>query len=261
MQAAKYTSTCRLRALQKLKNGTLEAYGEYGLLFVRFAALTMIWRSLAAQGADLGGFTLEQLLTYTLLTSAFPHQFSVVTPATTALWEGSILNRYTRPVPVMRNFAAETFGTWLPELLLFSLPLMLISPLFGVNPLPVSLLYGILFVVSFALSISLGFAIDFIFAAFALKLKNGCWIAMSIRESVFTLLSGGLIPLSLFPFGIGTVLSWLPFGSIAFAPLTLFLGTGKPQVILIQLFWNLVLWPIAIWYFNRNQENLVPFGG
>lgn len=257
----KYTATCWLKATQCFDSTAWQITSEYLIMILRLAIMLLIWKSLAAAGVDLQGFTEGQLLTYTLLSSAFHHQFTVVTTATSALWEGSILNRYTRPVPVLGNFIAETFGRWIPGLFLYTLLVLVLSPLIGINPLPASVWDGVLFLLSFGLSVSLGFAIDFIFAAFALNLKNGCWIAMSIREAISSLLSGELIPLALLPFGIGKVFGLLPMGSLASTPLMIYLGKGTPSQILLQVFWNVVLWYAAVKYFAHNQENMVSFGG
>jgi ABC-2 type transport system permease protein len=43
----------------------------------------------------------------------------------------------------------------------------------GINPFPASIINGVLAFISLLLSVSLGFALDLLFASFAIRLKNG----------------------------------------------------------------------------------------
>lgn len=57
------------------------------------------------------------------------------------------------------------------EFSVFGLPLLIIAPFLGVNPAPADLTSGALALISLVLSASLGFAMDLLFAAFAMFLK------------------------------------------------------------------------------------------
>lgn len=96
-----------------------------------------------------------------------------------------------------------------------------------------------------------------------MHLKNGCWAALAVREAIYALLSGEMIPFSLFPKEIGTVFSLLPLGSVAHGPLTIYTGAaGNYQTIIgLQIFWNVILWIAAIHIFRKSKERMVSFGG
>lgn len=257
-------STITMCTKQIFDGGILCIAGEYLVRAVQFAMLLLIWTALAGEGVDLGGLTLAQLMTYTLMASIFHQELDIISPATSALWEGSIIGRFTRPIPVPVSFIAETIGRWwIPPFLFFGLPLWILSPLLGVNPWPADIYSGFLALLSLMLSASLGFAMDLLFAAFAMNLKNGCWAATAIREAAFSLLSGEMIPFALFPPLIGTVFSLLPFGSIANAPLTIYIGTAaKPwHIIGIQAVWNIIMWFAALKIFKKSKERMISFGG
>lgn len=258
-----YGATANLCARQVLDGNLLCITGEYWVRFLGFLLLTVIWRGLASQGADLEGLELEQLLTYSLMAAVWRQQLDIITPATSALWEGSVVGRYLRPISVIGSFMIETVGRrWIPVFFFFGLPLWLISPLLGIQPLPQSFLCGVTALWSLALSAALGFAIDLLFSALAMRMKDGCWAALQVREAIFALLSGALIPFALFPEGVRTVFTLLPFGSIASAPLNLYIGAGDPgRLLMMQVFWNLTLWPVALWCFYRGEERMVSFGG
>ena len=72
-----------------------------------------------------------------------------------------------------------------------------------------------------------------------------------------------MIPFALFPFGIGAIFSCLPFGSIAHAPLTIYVGSAKMpfQTIGLQFFWNVLLWTIAAVVFKKSKARMLSFGG
>ncbi len=83
-----------------------------------------------------------------------------------------------------------------------------------------------------------------------------------IRDAVSVLLSGAIIPLALMPWGIGDVLVYLPFASLASAPLRIYTGTGDPFFLIgLQAFWVVILWPVAHLLWNANRERLVSHGG
>ncbi|HHV31309.1 ABC-2 family transporter protein [Caproiciproducens sp. LBM24188] len=258
LSLSEYTATAWLCATQAFDGNFLFVFAGYAVRMVRLLVMTAVFRSIP----DTADLSLSQMLTYALLSSVLSEQLFLYTPATTALWEGSIINRFTRPVPVIGTFVAETIGKWVPSLLFYTLPVCLAAPLFGVRILPASAWNGVLFLVSLLLGISLSFAVDFIFAAFSMRMKNGCWAALAIRDAVTTLLSGSLIPFALLPKGVAAVFQLLPFGSLAGAPLSIFVGSGSaPQLIMLSVFWNLTLWPVCILYFRRSQEKMVSFGG
>ena len=101
---------------------------------------------------------------------------------------------------IEESFISETIGRfWVPNFLFLGIPLLLFAPVLSVSPLPASFHMGILSFISLLLAICIGFAIDLLFASLAMNLKNGCFAALAVREAVYSLLSGEMIPFSLFP--------------------------------------------------------------
>ncbi len=252
----------RLCATQAFDGGVLYVLSGYALRLFKLVVLVLIWRSLFAGGADTGGMTVGQVLTYSLLSAVFTDQLNVVTPASMSFWEGSLVNRYQRPLAVLPQIMAETVGRWLPTLIICTLPTVALAVALGVPPGPTSALHGSLFVVSLGLAMSLGFALDFLFTALAVRLKDAGWLAHTIRNAITNLFSGAVIPFALLPWGLGGVLEWLPFGSVAGAPLSIYVGVGEPgRLLALQALWNLALWPLALLAFRKSAERMVSFGG
>jgi ABC-2 type transport system permease protein len=159
---------------------------------------------------------------------------------------------------VTGQLAARTVGGWLPMLLLFSLPAAMLSPLLGVSLAPASLL----FFPSLLLCISLGFALDFLFACLSIRLRSMNWLINRIRTAIVTLLSGTVIPIKLLPLGMAEFVKYQPFASLGGAPLSIFVGSSEAgSILLMQLIWNLILWPVALAALRKSQEGMVSYGG
>lgn len=111
-------ATVRMCATQSFDGNFLFVFGGYAVRLVRMAVLIAVFRSLPPDK----GMTFAQMLTYTVLASVLSEQLYFDTPATTALWEGSIVGRFTRPVPVLSDLVAETIGRWFPSLIFYTVP-------------------------------------------------------------------------------------------------------------------------------------------
>jgi ABC-2 type transport system permease protein len=235
---------------------------DYLLRFVRVAVLLSIWRLIFAGKGAVSGMTLGTVLTYTFIAEVFGEQLTCRTQLDVALWEGTVATRFLQPMGLVGQFASDMCGRWLIGLGLFSLPLLLCAPLLGVNPLPASPGAAALFVPSLALAVSVGLALEFIFGGLVVASEQGVWVISRVRDAITTLLSGSLLPLALLPWGIGNVFAWLPFASMASAPLKIYTGTGDPLWLLpVQAGWSAVLWPAALWLWRANREKLVAYGG
>ena len=235
---------------------------DYLLRFMRVALLLAIWRTLFRGRAEVGGLPLAAVLTYTLIAEVFAEPLSGYTSLTDAFWDGTIATRFLRPMNLFGQFAAEVSGRWVFNFAVFSLPLLVGAPLFGFNPLPASPQSGLLFVVSLALSISVGMALDYISGGIAVGLEMSPGVLERTRRAVGGLLSGAIIPLTLMPWDLGKALIWTPFAALASAPLQIYIGRGDPiRLIALQAFWAVVLWPIASRLWSAMRERMVSYGG
>jgi ABC-type uncharacterized transport system permease subunit len=257
----RYVSSAALAATSVAADGPLFLI-EYLLRLVRVVVLISIWRLILAHRGAVSGYSLATVLTYTLVAEVFGEQLACKSELDTAFWEGSLVMRALRPMSLVGQFAAEMIGRWLPGLLFFSLPLLLAAPLLGARPYPADAGAALAFAPSLALAVTVGLALEFLFAGLVLVFDQGIWIVSRIRGALTTLLSGALLPLALLPWGLGGIFVWLPFAAVASAPLRIYTGTGAPMPLLLtQALWALVLWPLARWLWARQRERLVGYGG
>ena len=234
----------------------------YALRLLRVLILLALWRVILSNPASPGPMSLSAVLTYTLIAEVFAEQLSVRTTLNDAFWEGTLVIRFLRPMGMVRQFSAEMLGRWVLDLALFSVPLFLLAPLLGVDPRPASPIAGLLFAVSLTLGVLVGLAVEVFVGALVVILEQPVWLVEYMRRAVATLLSGSLLPLALYPWGVGDLFAWLPFAAMAWAPLAIYTGAANALVLLAsQVFWAIVLWPLSMSLWQRNRENMVSYGG
>lgn len=249
--------TAKMSSLETLNGNILWLIPDIWIKIVTLVTLIFIWRGVMTAGANVD-MTTTQMLSYTFAATLLADMLVVQTPASGWLSDGVLMRLYGRPQTVLGQLVWLTVGRWIPMLLFFSLPMALAAPFLGVRLWPASLW----FFPSLLLCISLGFAIDILFACLSIKLRNMNWLVSRIRTAIVALLSGTVIPIQFMPPGLARLLQYQPFASQGGATLCIFVGTGNGASLLgLQLFWNLVLWPCALLVFKKSQEGVVSYGG
>ena len=235
---------------------------DYALRLLRVIVLLSLWRAILGDSSAAGAMSLGTVLTYTLISEVFAYQLEARTTISNSFWEGTIVLRFLRPMGLVRQFVAESSGLWLVHFALFSIPLLLLAPALGVDPRPTSATAGALFVLSLGLGSLVGLALEVLFAAMTVALEQPVWLVHNMRTAIATLLSGALLPLAYYPWGIGDVFAKLPFASMAWAPLAIYTGVTDPlPAILLQLGWVVILWPVANRVWTANREKVAGYGG
>lgn len=260
-RARPYLSTATMAATAGIGEHPLVLL-DHAIALLRVVLLVAIWRAILQSDAAPAQPTMGAVLTYILLAQVLAQQLDVRTEVLTAVWEGSVASRLLRPVSTFVDYLAEMAGGWALRLATFSIPVVVLAPALGVSLAPASPASGTLFLISLALSVAVGSAIDFLFALVVIRVPDNVWSLRMGREAVVPLLSGAMIPLSLMPWSIGTVLTWLPFASMVSAPLRIYTGQGPVLGLLVlQGAWAALLWPLTRTAWRRASPRMVSFGG
>ena len=86
-----------------------------------------------------------------------------------------------------------------------------------------------------------------------------------VKEALMSFLTGQLIPLSFFPEVVQRVFDYLPFSSMIYAPVMIYLGKYQGAelgwVLLRQGVWVLILYGLGTLIWNRVTKRLVILGG
>ena len=186
----KYGKTIAIVATQSLNDALWGLMGDFALRLFHVAILLSLWRTVMAGQGVVAGMSLEAVLTYTMIAAIFADQLSGRTRIDDDLWSGNIANRFLRPMGIYGQMLAEMVGGWIPGLLFFALPLLLIAPLLGVDPLPATWTAGLWFLLSLVLGVAVGTALDLFFAACMVFLEHSVYALQRIRTTLTMLLSG-----------------------------------------------------------------------
>jgi ABC-2 type transport system permease protein len=257
MQIKKYKKTAQMTMRGQTNGGLIYLLPNIIVRLLYLLPLMFLWRVVMSSGVEVGMNT-TQMLSYTYVSALLTELLVVRTVASSWNYEGLLISLYIRPISIFGHLISQTVGSSIPMLLMFSLPMLLIAPCFGIIVVPASLW----FFPSLLLCISLGFAIDFLFACLTIRLRGMSWLVYVIRLAIVSLFSGTVIPFMILPFGLEKIFALQPFGSLGGAPLSIFTGIAAPlDIIEIQIFWNLLLWPLTFIIFKKSQEGLMSYGG
>ena len=253
----KYMVTARMSVRGKTNGGALYMVPEIIMKVIYLVPLMFIWRTLAASGYAVE-MSVLQLLSYTYVNALLSDMMIVNTYLSAWDYDSKSMEIYTRPMPVFGQVISRTIGEWVPMLLMFSLPMFLLAPVLGIQILPKTLWV----IPSLVLSVSLGFAFEFLFFCVTIRLRNVSWLTYVIRSAIVSFFSGTVIPFIILPFGMDKWSSFQPFGSLGGAFLSLYVGSADAkETIPVQVFWNIVIWFLAVMWFQRSRERMVSFGG
>lgn len=257
MYIKKYLKTAKTALRGQTNGGIVYMFPQIILKVVYLVPLMYLWRIVAGNGADVE-MSLTQLLSYTYTNALLTDLLIVRTYMSDWDFDSKCTALFSRPMPVFGQVISRTAGEWVPTLLMFSLPMAIAAPLFGIQIFP----HSLWFFPSLFLCVSLGFAFEFLFFCVTLRLRNVSWLTQVIRSTVVSFFSGTVIPFKILPFGLDQWISFQPFGSLGGAPLSLFIGTAEPvKIIAVQIFWNIIIWITAAAWFKKSKERMVSFGG
>lgn len=217
--------------------------GEIFMCFVMY----FIWKAVYTSSgkADFMGFSMTDMMVYVFLTNIAG--FITATDSTNSIAEeirdGSIVMRLIKPVKVDLSFLFFELGNKTMLMTCVFVPVMLgveIYRYFAVGFVAFKISRLILFMISISLSYLLAFYLNLIFGYLAFFLLN-LWGFNILKESIIKFFSGAVIPLAFFPDIVGEVFSKLPFASLTYTPVMIYMEkyNGSELVVnmLMQLMW------------------------
>jgi len=213
----------------------------------------------------IGGFTKESFIVY-LITIRFIAVFSPggasIAEMNEEICTGNIIMRLVRPIHYL---------VWL---FFRNLPVPLVSGVIGLTLVTIlTRLFSTVapsgwFVPLFICSVILTIFIQYAFYQGIGILSFWIYEIHSVErfyKMAAGLLSGEMIPLTLFPLAIQNGLYFLPFASLAFIPGGIYVGifTLHKAMVLVasQAVWAVLLWSIVIWTYGRGLRKFEAQGG
>lgn len=242
----------------------LEVFTEVGSLIIRVYLLRAVWTALYAQNVAPFNLPLHSMITYA--TVALLMSLILEVDGTRLIREkireGTIATDLMKPISVPAYFFSDGFGqTGLHALLV--VPSILIALLLVHIDVPSLPVFGF-FLLSFALGYLLNFFVNFVMNAIAFWTLETFAIQLIVRW-VSDLLSGQIIPLTLFPGIFGRIVFALPFAAIYSTPLLIYVGIIHPhdygKMLLVQVLWLAFFSTLSLLIWRAAARRVVVQGG
>lgn len=230
------------------------------------AVYYFIWRAVFRQSETVVGLSLEEMITYIAVGWTIRSFYfnEIDRDIAAQVQEGRLAMNLIRPVNFQTVMVFDAAGQSAFRAVLFTLPIgVVVALLFRVRP-PASFEAGALFLVSAVLSFFLVAAVNFLVGLIAIRTKSIMGI-LRAKFFILELLSGLLIPTTLFPEPLRSILLASPFPHINFTPATLYLGkatgTAAARMLLLQAVWTLALTALGQWVWSRSRHRITIQGG
>lgn len=247
-------------------NYKFEVYGNVLMQAILMLAGTFFWRALFGVGTKVQGVTVEEMLTYTVVSSMISILLTtnVERRITQSVIKGTIAVDMMRPINIFGTFIAEDLAGVTGLIFQNLLPVFVIGSLIAGLPKPASLV-GFLW---FLLSLFMGFWINWLLAAvfgmiafWAIDMDA----LIQVKKHLIRLLSGSIIPLWFFPDWLRNVLEYLPFAYLYQLPLNIYIGKyttdSLTRGLMVQFLWLVLLAALFAFLQKRVTGKVMIQGG
>ncbi|MDD6051775.1 MAG: hypothetical protein PUC00_11005 [Clostridiales bacterium] len=259
-----YLTVLRLRALMETQ---YRAAALGGLVTQVFFGLVYVFLYTALFGES-NPVMLRETITYVWLQQMFFRMmFSTDGELSSLILSGGVAYMLVRPVDQHRFWVCRDVGGRLISALMRLLPMLAVQFVLPA-PLRMSLPDGPLAMVQFSLSLLLGLLcmceLSAITDAVVMKTLDKRGISAIINLTMMTF-SGNVIPLTLFPDALQTLMRYQPFAQALDAPIRMYQQCASLPMwalnVAVQLGWLLVMRVIGRAMWQRRLNNMIVQGG
>ncbi len=240
--------------------------GEIMKCFVMF----FVWKAVfdSSDGTTIYGFTYENMVVYLFI--SFLSGYLTYSDGSYVIGkeilDGSIAMRMIKPVDFDMCFLFQELGGKILQVLILFVPITAGVEIYRFI-ITGEILFNIPLFLLFVLSMVLAYLINFFFnlsyGFLAFYLKN-LWGTDIIKGVIIDFLSGATIPLA-FMGGFGKVLGYLPFASLSYTPVMIYMGmysAGEIAFYLsLQVLWLVAFIAVSKLILHLAMKRLVVHGG
>ncbi len=242
----------------------IEVLTEIGSLVLRIYILRALWTALYAQNAAPVNLPLHSMITYA--TVAMLMSLILEVDGTRLIREkvreGTIATDLMKPISVPLYFFSDGLGQTLLHALLV-IPSLLCALLLVHIDVPSPATFAA-FLLAFAIGYGVNFFLNFLMNSIAFWTLE-TFAAQLIVRWASDLLSGQIIPLTLFPGILGRIVFALPFAAIYSTPLLIYVGVIPPAQwaasIATQVMWLAVFAILSTLVWRAASNRVVIQGG
>ena len=242
----------------------VEVFTNVGSVLLRVYLFRSLWTALYAQNAAPADIPLHAMITYA--TIALLMGLILEIDGTRAIRErireGTIATDLMKPISLPLYFFSDGFGqTVFHALLIVPSVLLALLPVHIDVPSPATLA---LFALSFALGYLVNFFLNFLMNIVAFWTLETFALQLMVRWAS-DLLGGQILPLSFFPGVLGTIVGALPFASIYWTPLRIYIGQVAPAeipgLLAVQMGWLVLFAGVSAVVWRLAERRVVVQGG
>lgn len=241
--------------------------GEIMSAFIMY----FVWKAvfLSSNSETFMGFTMEDMVVYLFIT--FLTGYLTYSDGAFAVGEeivdGSIAARMIRPCSFEMCFLFQELGNRLISVSMIFVPMVAgveIYRYITCGELRFNIVYFLLYLVSLLIAYMISFYFNVCYGFMAFFFKN-LWGTTLIKETLVGFLSGAVVPLAFLPSGLAAVLNFLPFASLSYTPVMIYMGMYTYSQIAmrlgLQLFWLVVMFGISKLIWRSAVKRLAVQGG
>lgn len=232
---------------------------------VRIFIFWEIYQALYNGRGEVDGVTMSMVTTNFVLSICLEAVFTVddfYLPY--RIGNGSIATELLLPVSFKGRMLADNLGNAVFQLIFHFVPALLVAlPIVGIAA-PCNVFGFVLFIFSAFLGYGVLWSISFAVQMCSFWLIN-VWSIVTIKNVFVNVLSGSMIPLWFMPDWMNSAMRFLPFSSIYFTPVQIYLGELTYREIgekcMIQAVWILLIYFLGNFLWERGKRKLVVQGG
>jgi ABC-2 type transport system permease protein len=181
--------------------------------------------------------------------------------------EGRVAMNLIKPIDYRASLIAQALGDMLYHLIVPSIFIWIgieVYKVFVLKMPVVSISTLLLYICSVFMSFLLYVLFDFCFGMVAFFTSYIFGLRMA-KTALLSFLTGQLIPISLFPEILQNVFEWLPFSSMIYTPVMIYLGKYSgaelTKAMGIQFVWVVILYVLGSIIWKKVTKRLVVLGG
>lgn len=219
-----------------------------------------LWRAVFESngGGMFLGFSMTDMVIYLFLSNTTSQLTfsSVSNQIGEEIRDGSITMRLLKPVNTDLSYMFAELGEILMKVAVLVLPMILGLEIYRfciTGTVMFNTVNFLLYLLSAVLAYIISFRVNLCFGFIAFYVKN-LWGIGILKNSVFNFLSGSLIPLAFMPDGLRVCLEYMPFASMGYTPVMIYMGKYGTYEILfrigLQIVWAILLYGLSklIWF-------------
>ena len=225
-----------------------------------------LWKYVFQSRDELNGFTAVEITTYVIISRLLSSQFSGGINREFSEWvqKGNIVVELLRPVPLVFTLFGKRVGEFLFFILFKGIPVSILATFILGGTGPDGAANFALFLVSVFISIGLMFWIEVMVGLISFFTLNSYGIGYT-KTALMSILSGGIVPLFLFPEGVAKVLDYMPFAGMVSVPVHIYLGKYTAaeafSFIGLQIIWVALLGIGVMAFYRFAIKKVVVQGG